>query len=143
MSNPVTLDPRQERPLTSREIAKILGSILAGVLVSAPHAADSMGTAFEHIKWIRVVIGIGSSEEMTANARTLSLDEAVQRANALVAADLHREGKATWFTALTATISGFYGWCRAEDVDTAVAWCQQNWREHMPTRGRTAPHFPD
>lgn len=142
MPQRVALDPHEARPLTSREISKILGAMLSGVLTQEPAAAKSMPQAFEHIKWLRERIGTEpSSEAIVRRLQGLSMDEVTQQATLLTSAGLHSSGRSTWFTALTATVSGFHGWCSSKAVDDAVAWWSENWRELVPHGQRQ--QFPD
>ena len=46
MPDPI-LDPREARPLTSREISKILSSIIGGVVTADPHARERVPVVLE------------------------------------------------------------------------------------------------
>jgi hypothetical protein len=50
MTTPATLDPRDARPLTSREISKVLCSIIGGVITIDPNARPRVPAVLELVR---------------------------------------------------------------------------------------------
>lgn len=108
---PVRLDPRDARPLTSREISKVLTSVLDGVASAYPEAVPVFPDA------MAAVAVAAQHPVQLGNAR------AALRA---VSSEERFANNAGWFTALAATIGGMRQWCALADVDTAVAYISEN-----------------
>jgi len=101
-----TLDPAPVRPLTSREISKVLCSIIGGAVAYDPWVAEFVPDVLSAI--------------------TAPAPHDLHALNLHVTCDLR---SASWAIALAATVSGLRGWCRPGDVDTALAWVV----EHLDT----------
>jgi len=99
-----TLDPAPVRPLTSREISKVLCSIIGGVVAFDPGSAA-------------LVPDILSAITAPAPHDLRALNER--------ATSINCRG-ASWAIALAATVSGLRGWCRPHDVDAALAWVAEH-----------------
>jgi hypothetical protein len=91
-----TLDPREARPLTSREISKVLCSIIGGVVTADPDAHPRVPAVLELVR----------KSPLELMRKPCS--------------------PASWETALAATVAGFYGWCKQSDIHTAIHWVDQN-----------------
>lgn len=113
---PTTLDPADARPLTSREISKVLCSIIAGVVVFDPAARPA----------IPAVIAAVRREAPSSEATNIGW---LYRARA---AHTFRLTEASWATALSATVSGLRGWCAPNDIAAALAWVAENVDEICP-----------
>lgn len=106
------LDPRDARPLTSREISKVLCSIIAGVVVYDP--------ASRHFV----------PDVIAACRRHATIMEADA-----VVSPFMPEQPATWAAAISATVSGLRGWCAPPDIAAALAWVAENLHEICPPNG--------
>lgn len=96
------LDARDARPLTSREIAKVVNGIIGCVVTHDPPARELLP---------------GVLEQLRLNPLDFeTLDKQVGG-----------DGPpATWATALAATVVGLGGWCDQRDVRTALRWISEN-----------------
>lgn len=103
---PHRLSALPERPLTSREITKVLTSIIGGVVVSEPSVHAIIPELLEHARGDTGEIFVGDREIERKRHR------------------LHQIP--SWEIAFMATISGLRGWCSPSDVDTALAWIEEN-----------------
>ncbi len=121
MTTPTTLDPRDARPLTSREISKVLCGIIGGVAVFSPDTRHEMPLVLE-------VLRRGGS---------------IENAN-LLASQLLTPGRraATWAAALGATVISLRGWCDPRDVDTAISWVADNLSRVIPSAD-VSVHVPN
>ena len=104
MSSPARLDPSDARPLTSREIAKVLCSMLGGIMAADPQSKDRVPTVVQ-----------------LARDRPTS----VMRQDAIMRTTLPK-CSVSWEVAFVVTISGLRGWCAPAEVDTALAWVSEN-----------------
>ncbi len=93
-----TLDDREARPLTSREISKVLCAILTGV-----SAVDAERRRFEElVRYIRV----NGAAKLLSGLSTTSIP--------------------TWRVAFAATVVGLEAWCAPVDINTALVWLAEN-----------------
>lgn len=97
----VVLDPREARPLTSREIAKVLLGVLGGVAAHDPEVQ-----------------------------RSGDLRKAIKKADPRAVCELRRP--VTWMVAFRATVAGLRGWCDEREVNTALAWLDENVQKIFP-----------
>jgi hypothetical protein len=93
-----TLDPRDARPLTSREISKVLCAIIGSVVTADPRTRER----------VPQVLGLTKTPHTTAMLE-------------VARAGVH-PCPPSWELAFAATVSGFRGWCDPKDVDTAIEW---------------------
>ncbi len=96
---PATLSADDVRPLTSREIAQVLCSILDAISQIEP---DEVATFSGLLDLCGPVI----SFENQRSDRHVCLP--------------------SWRTAFSATVAGFYKWCDPVEVETAITWIAQN-----------------
>lgn len=107
---PVAIDPREARPLTSREISKVLAGIIGGVVSVSPSQRH----------FVYEVI------------RSAIVKESARSANVIPALSWSGEHTAlldicpSWACAFSATVSGLRGWCDPADVQTALNWLAEN-----------------
>jgi len=94
------LDPREERVLTSRECAKIIGSVIGGLLYAGIPSAD----LHNGLRAIQAVVGGGIPQKGVLGPE----DE-------------------QWCAALGGIIGGLTQWCRIQDVQTAITWIFEHW----------------
>lgn len=106
-----TLDPQDARPLTSREIAKVLCGIIGTLPTHDPPALDILDTVL-----VMLAEGRHDLDE---------LDLMVSRVAELKMPAITYCGM-TWAAALGATVMGLRGWCKPNDVQTALLWISQN-----------------
>jgi hypothetical protein len=102
----VVLDPREARPLTSREISKVLSAIIAGVVTVNPRARGHVAAVVSDVIQKTSAKAIGARH---CNMVAPSLDIAP-----------------SWAVAFSATVSGLNGWCDPGDVQTALRWVSEN-----------------
>jgi|SRR6185295_12623769 len=114
MTTPAVLDPREARPLTSREISKVLCGIIGGVAVFNPDTRDEMPMVLEVLK------------------RGGTIEHADAVASKLLAPDRKRP-TTTWAAALGATVCSLRGWCAPADVETAISWVAENLSKVIPS----------
>lgn len=126
---PAVLSIAEPRPLTSREISKVLCAMLNGVAVAHPPDIESFPTALDFV--------IATNELMQRGKMDLHTRELAERVKEFT---LVAPGVATWFTALVATVGGFYAWCHAVDVDTAVLWVAENLSRMFPGKADPRPN---
>ncbi len=105
---PAILDPRDARPLTSREISKVLCGIVGGIAND-----ERMNHPSGHARIAGVL-----REVRDGQADVTYLDA--------YASGVPRLGSPTWASALVATIAGLRGWCKPHDVQTALVWISEN-----------------
>lgn len=98
-TEPARLDPREARPLTSREISKVICAIIGGVVTVNPGVKPRVPTVLE----------LARKETPIASPLPSGAQFGV-----------------SWEVALMATVAGFRGWCDPKDVDTAIEWVDQN-----------------
>lgn len=115
MTTQPTLDPRDARPLTSREISKVLCGIIGGVAVFNPDTRDEMPLVLEVLR------------------RGGTLEQAEATSSKLLAPGKRRP-TTTWAAALGATVWSLRGWCNPRDVDTAIAWVAENLSMVIPAQ---------
>lgn len=101
------LDPRSARPLTSREISKVLSGIISGVVALSSNARDHVSE----------VVAAVIRKETTRHVNRL-----VVKAGPGVALDIYP----TWACAFSATVAGLRGWCEDADIQTALLWVSEN-----------------
>ncbi len=101
MTTTVTLDPNEARPLTNREISKVLCSIIGGVVTSYPDVKARVPDILQIAK-------AGTVLEFAERTAKYGIAET------------------SWEVALIATVSGLRGWCNPEDVDSALEWVDHN-----------------
>lgn len=108
------LDPREVRRLTSREVSRILGSVIGGLVTSR---------FLEPGQVRELVRSIADSPEVWSladEAKRMSVREAV-----VTARSMQGEGDPAELVAarvLGALASGLSGWCGKRSVRTAFAW---------------------
>ena len=121
MTHPAVLDPRDARPLTSREISKVLCGIIGGVTAFSPSTTYAVPHVLEALRRggsIQFVDAMAISEpESTSN-----------------------DPDPPWAAALTATVYGLRGWCDPHDVETALAWTCQNIHLIAPIPAENTPN---
>jgi hypothetical protein len=100
------LDPREARPLTSREIGKVLSGILGGVVAVNPRARQH-------------VAGVVEAVLRKEDARSIGH---TYRNDVIAGLDICP----SWAVAFSATVSGLRGWCEHSDVQTALRWISEN-----------------
>ncbi len=105
------LDPREARPLTSREISKVICGIIGGVVT---YDQDARAVVPEVIKAVR------------ANSPLREVNYLAQRS-----LPARRRGT-SWACALSATVAGLRGWCDPKDVETALSWVAENLDRILP-----------
>ncbi len=110
----VRLDTREARPLTSREISKVLCAILQGVWILEPDATTEF------------------AEVLDLSLRGILEVDAVRRLNKVELMIPGPNVKASWRTAVGATIGGFSTWCAQKDLETAVLWVSENLPRMFP-----------
>jgi hypothetical protein len=103
---PAELDPADVRPLTSREISKILCSIIGGVVAADARVKKRVP---EVLRLVRMQDG----------AHVLAIDDEARRA-CTPACDV------SWEIALLATVSGLRTWCSPVDLEVAIEWTDAN-----------------
>lgn len=104
MSNLAVLDHREARPLTSREISKVLSGIIGGVVAVNPRAHE----------YVAIVVDAVIREEAAA-----SVDRKAYGIGGMSIVP-------TWACAFSATVTGMRGWCDPKDIRTALHWIAQN-----------------
>lgn len=112
------LDPRDARPLTSREISKVLCSIIAGVVVYDERARAAVPAVIDAVR------RSAPDDEVTNDGWWKRRSEAQRY--------FVRSREASWATALSATVSGFRGWCDPSDIATALSWVADHLDEICP-----------
>lgn len=126
MPHSTTLDPADARPLTSREISKVLCSIIAGVVVYDPAARSSMP---EVLAAVRTGTAPAGAVDDLAWRRTVPRQK---YAGGGIPITPSFGQPASWATALSATVAGFRGWCAPNDIATALTWVTENLHEICP-----------
>lgn len=101
---PAELDPREARPLTSREISKVLSGIIGGVIATSPTQKHFV------VEVVRSVIDRDPTR--ITNIVPVELQDDCR----------HFDLCPSWACAFSATVSGLRGWCDPADVHTALAW---------------------
>lgn len=104
---PVELDDHEVRPLNSRQVNRILCSVIAGVVAADPNIKIRVPQVIQLLK--RPAIG----------AHALARQDEARR-SCTPACDV------SWEIALLATISGLRTWCEPDAVDHALAWIDLN-----------------
>lgn len=119
--SPIVLDPREARPLTSREISKVLAGIIGGVVATNPRARPHVAG---------VVDAVIRSDSMAI-------------VNRLALGGIHNAGALdicpTWACAFSATVAGLTGWCDPKDIRTALHWVAENLNLICPPDGSALP----
>lgn len=97
----VRLDPRPARPLTSREISKIIGGALGGLLQEIPSAEvrDVMVA-------VRAVVEVGL--DLGDSYRSLPSSQ-------------------VWAAGLGGVVGGLVQWCDRQAVMVAIDWLLEHW----------------
>ncbi len=113
MPTPTVLDPREARPLTSREISKVLSGIIGGVVAANPKARD-------HVAGVVDAVLRGDSTQMVESFVT-GLRPGHVGGN-IIPLNIYP----TWACAFSATVAGLKGWCNPTDVRTALHWVAEN-----------------
>ncbi len=115
MSECPKLDPAPTRKLTSREISKVIGSALGGLVASqhnvlreGPVTASQIRSLLEACLIVLDVFVGGSEQSSDQGERFVS--------------ELMKSGCAEWATMLSALLVGFIDWCELQDVRTAIRW---------------------
>ena len=113
-----TLDTREARPLTSREICKII----AGALSGAVGAGADPDAVLEHLRSLQdAVFGRPVVDHGHLSAIPSPDPE--------------------WCGVIGGLIGGMMGWCHAEDMEVATDWICDHWSELMATVARTRLEF--
>ena len=99
----VRLDPRPARPLTSREISKILGGAVGGLLQEIP--ATEVYDAMVAIRYV-VANGLDSGDAI----QSLPVSR-------------------VWAAPLGGVVGGLVGWCDRSAVLVAIDWLLAHWSE--------------
>ena len=102
-----TLDPADARPLTSREIAKLLCGVIGSMIAYDPH-----------------LVTVSTVESVV----TLLIADPNGLAHLDYAAGMTSLPKSspTWGSALGATILSLRSWCKPNDIQTALRWISFN-----------------
>lgn len=98
---PFKLDQRPARPLTSREISKIIGGMLGGIA--------KCGVPMDDVR------------------RTLNAITSVMMGDSPVVSSPQSHSDTSWAAALAGTIGGLASWCRKVEVLTALRWLLARW----------------
>lgn len=121
-----SLDPRDARPLTSREISKVLHSILQGIAVSSPATKDSfLDLAVRARQYLNLWYASPHSSELADPAAPF---EQITDALSVACGGI----TASWQLAFVATVSGFISWCRRGAIDQALVWLTENMSRLFP-----------
>lgn len=108
------LDLRDVRPLTSKEMARILVNILKGVAASHPASVRQFPRA------------VATARSVLSGPLQCSFDELLE-SMAEVGARFDAElPEGAWCVPFVFTVSGFTTWCQHGDVDAAVSYLEQN-----------------
>lgn len=118
MTTAAALDPREARPLTSREIAKVLNGIIACVVTRDPKSREAIPQVLDMIR-----VNPLDFEGMDYVATTMDGPRTMEAV---------RADGATWATALSATVVGLQSWCDHRDISTALMWVSQNLHLVLP-----------
>jgi hypothetical protein len=103
---PAVLDTSDLRPLTSREISRILCGVVGCMAMHDDRVCATLPLVLEQIA------------QNSSNLETLDM---------LANRDAPAVGAVpTWASALGATVAGLMGWCKPTDVRTAVIWTREN-----------------
>lgn len=140
----VALDPREARPLTSREISKVVCSIIAGVVAYDQDAREVVpdviravresGAEVDHQgRWYALPRRRNAMEEVNAIAQR-RIRNSHPRPDYIAVLSKVYLGP-SWACALICTVAGLRGWCAAKDVDTALAWVAENLELVFPPPG--------
>ena len=105
----VELDPLPVRALTSREIAKVLASIIGGVVAADHRARHRVAIVIAHVR-----------------ARYLGRGNPIEERNREFRQHRFVGADPCWEVALLATVAGLRGWCNPKDVATAIDWVDAN-----------------
>jgi hypothetical protein len=127
MPSAVALDPREARPLTSREISKVVCSIIAGVVA---YDQDAREVVPDVIKAVRESVAM---EEINAIAQRRIRNGHPRPDYVSVLSKVYLGP--SWACALIGTVAGLRGWCAPKDVDTALAWVAENLELVFPPPG--------
>jgi len=108
-----TLDSRETRPLTSREICKVI----SGALCGAVQAGADPDAALEHLRSLQdVLFGRPFADHGHLSAIPSPDPE--------------------WCGAIGGLIGAMMGWCRARDMEVATDWICEHWGDLMATAAR-------
>ena len=110
---PAQLDAAPPRPLTSREISKLLCAILHGVYTVDPTASAD----FDPL--LATSAAIAEIDLNDVSRLMAQLDE-------LAKSTTMPKAKALWHAAITATVGGLTHWCALADIQTAIAWVREH-----------------
>lgn len=118
----IKLDTREARPLTSREISKLLCATISGAVTVEPAQA-------EHVEGLLVFLRAKYRGEDPPGWETLPTTEEVMAAVATGKMPSGAPLKAGWQSAVAGLIGGMVGWCSKKNVDDAITWTLEHLHE--------------